>query len=85
MLSTATHENSAAIYSLREASNLLGIHGGGGIIYLIEPENQAGRTVVNVVPFLHPSYTVYLEAGAQSAFICEKIIVFAGIDGIRYA
>ena len=31
MFSTATHENSASIYSLRETSNLLSMYSGGGI------------------------------------------------------
>ena len=32
--------NSASIYSLRETSNLLSLYSGGGILYLIQPENQ---------------------------------------------
>ena len=38
---TATHENSAAIYSLRKTSNLLNIYKVLGALYLTQPENHA--------------------------------------------
>ena len=41
MLSTATPEISAAIYSLRETSNLLSTYSSGGIIPSTQPENRA--------------------------------------------
>ena len=42
MLSTATHEDSASIFSLRETSNLHSMYSGGGIIpNTVQPENLA--------------------------------------------
>ena len=47
----ATHENCAAIYSLRETSNLLNtVYIVVGALYLTQPENQANSTPVSLPP-----------------------------------
>ena len=44
MLSTTTHENSAAIYSSRETSNILNIFSGGGGGGGIIPNTMEGQS-----------------------------------------